>query len=369
MKHKIVSLAVAGTTMLGGLTLPAALASRTTSTEIATPVAALANTVQAKPSTHQVYVDGQKVNVAAYVIEGNNYFKLRDIAAVLDGTSKQFDVRWDGVNKAIGLLSSSPYTKDGSELQPISSGVMTATVSTATVMKDASEMHYAGYNINSNNYYKLRDIAESFDFGIKWDGANRRMDILTNASYEAETQPAKPETKPVSEETKEVLGNPEYSYKPGYMDVAWLKQNVLTKDDITEDMLKNWALAMIDDINGKRQEIGMPALIIDKNLIDLAEYWAKHLPMDFRLASWSDIQEYANNQGIDESILDGNQKVVYVEFIYPCTKNPVEETVNTTLSTEDLAYVSLKDTSLTRIGIGFAAGENGTIYCTQTYGF
>ena len=49
----------------------------------------------ATPSTHKVYVDGEKANVAAYEINGNNFFKLRDIAAILNGTDAQFEVTWE----------------------------------------------------------------------------------------------------------------------------------------------------------------------------------------------------------------------------------------------------------------------------------
>ena len=40
------------------------------------------NTVTATPSTHTFSVDGEVKPMAAYVINGNNYLKLRDIAAV-----------------------------------------------------------------------------------------------------------------------------------------------------------------------------------------------------------------------------------------------------------------------------------------------
>lgn len=58
--------------------------------------------VSAYPSTHTVYLDGQKINLDAYVINGSNYVKLRDI-----GEKVGFNVFWrDGVQ----VDTTSPYT-------------------------------------------------------------------------------------------------------------------------------------------------------------------------------------------------------------------------------------------------------------------
>ena len=46
----------------------------------------------ATPTTSTVMVNGQAVAFEAYNIAGNNYFKLRDLAKVLSGTTKQFEV-------------------------------------------------------------------------------------------------------------------------------------------------------------------------------------------------------------------------------------------------------------------------------------
>ena len=61
------------------------------------------------PSPHAIYVDGAKANVAAYTIGGNNYFKLRDIAAIVNGSEKQFEVDWNNDQQRIDLTSGKPY--------------------------------------------------------------------------------------------------------------------------------------------------------------------------------------------------------------------------------------------------------------------
>ena len=49
--------------------------------------------IMAERSTHRVFVDGREVQMEAYVINGNNYVKLRDI-----GEQVCFNVYWDSDN-------------------------------------------------------------------------------------------------------------------------------------------------------------------------------------------------------------------------------------------------------------------------------
>lgn len=58
---------------------------------------------QAARSSHPVYVDGERVELEAYLINGNNYVKLRDVGRAVD-----FNVYWDG--HAAQIESGSPYT-------------------------------------------------------------------------------------------------------------------------------------------------------------------------------------------------------------------------------------------------------------------
>lgn len=142
----------------------------------------------ATPSTHKVYVDGEKANVAAYEINGNNFFKLRDIAAILNGTDAQFEVTWNGAENRIDLTDDKAYTTVGGELETIPAGTQTANLSTAGVYQDGSPATLTGFEINGNNYYKLRDVADAFDFNVTWDGENQRVDIITTESYVPEDE-------------------------------------------------------------------------------------------------------------------------------------------------------------------------------------
>lgn len=181
--------------------------------------AASSNTQTATPTPHAIYVDGEKANVAAYEIGGNNYFKLRDIAAIVNGSEKQFEVSWNEAQQRIDLTSGKAYTTVGGELGAISSANQSANASTAVVYKDGSKADYTGYNINDNNFYKLRDVCQSFDIGVEWDGANQRVDIITTESYVPEGQQPteKPEPEPEEPETPDIntdLGHPDDTEVP-----------------------------------------------------------------------------------------------------------------------------------------------------------
>lgn len=54
----------------------------------------------------KIYVDGQEVKFVAYNIGGYNYFKLRDLAKVLN-----FAVLWDGGNNSIKVDTSQAYSE------------------------------------------------------------------------------------------------------------------------------------------------------------------------------------------------------------------------------------------------------------------
>ena len=61
--------------------------------------------IMAERSTYRVFVDGREVQMEAYVINGNNYVKLRDI-----GEQVGFNVYWDSDNGCVQVESGRPYT-------------------------------------------------------------------------------------------------------------------------------------------------------------------------------------------------------------------------------------------------------------------
>lgn len=68
------------------------------------PAAQAADYLQAKPSSQPVYVDGQKVEMEAYFIHGNNFVKLRDIGKAVD-----FGVAYDAATNSVHIDPNAHY--------------------------------------------------------------------------------------------------------------------------------------------------------------------------------------------------------------------------------------------------------------------
>ena len=143
-------------------------------------------TPNATPTASTVLVNNTPTEFEAYTIEGNNYFKLRDLAQVVNNTEKNFEVTWDGTNNAINLISNTPYTPAGGELSKGDNKAKNAIQSTSVIYKDGEAINLKAYTINGNNFFKLRDIAEAFNIGVTWDGATKTVGIDTSIGYTAE---------------------------------------------------------------------------------------------------------------------------------------------------------------------------------------
>ncbi len=157
--------------------------------------------VMAKYTDSRVMIDGKTVEFEAYNINDNNYFKLRDLAMALNGTKASFSVEWFEEDNSISIERGdytggvcAAYVPVGGELQKGDGTDKMAYVSTQTVAapmdggtvrayNNGEVVGWAAYNINNNNYFKLRDIGELFEFEVDWDGENNCVIIDTTKPY------------------------------------------------------------------------------------------------------------------------------------------------------------------------------------------
>jgi hypothetical protein len=144
-----------------------------------------ASAATAEPSGQRVTVNGAEAESYAYIIDGSNYFKLRDIALMLKDTEKQFEVAWDGELNAIYLTSGAPYTVVGGEFASKGQSNKNTAPTASEIYKDGSPIMLTAYTIDGNNYFMLRDIGLTFDFGVDWDEASRTVVIDTGKNYSA----------------------------------------------------------------------------------------------------------------------------------------------------------------------------------------
>lgn len=138
---------------------------------------AVMDTIKVSASTHSVAVNQTQVNPQAYNIGGYNYFKLRDIAYLLQNTSSQFDVEWKQTSKTIDVVSGESYTIVGGEMATDTASNLKVLESTARVTVDGKSVSVGGYNINNNNYYKIADLAKAIGFAVSFDEETRTVQI------------------------------------------------------------------------------------------------------------------------------------------------------------------------------------------------
>jgi len=140
-------------------------------------------TATATPTASKVMVNGKQISFDAYKINDNNYFKLRDVAQVLRGSEKQFNVTWDETRNAINLISNQIYISVGDELTSGDGMTKQSILTTSTIYKDGVEISLTAYNIGGSNYFKPRDLGQTFDFNVTWDGVNNTIIIDTSTGY------------------------------------------------------------------------------------------------------------------------------------------------------------------------------------------
>lgn len=146
------------------------------------------------PSTHTIYINWEAMSFDVYNIDGSNYFKLRDLAFVLSETEKQFELKWIAETETIHLIGDSAYTPVGGEMAVKGEGNKSATPTQSDVLffenSEASKsvsLELSAYNIEGNNYFKLRDIAEQLDFSVFWNSEISAVFVDTGRSYSPPT--------------------------------------------------------------------------------------------------------------------------------------------------------------------------------------
>ena len=134
-----------------------------------------------------VLVNGKSTTFDSYNINDYNYFKLRDIAYVLNGTAKQFAIDWDAANNAMTLKPGAAYVVNGDEMTSKGTATKSAVLSSQKVLVAgvalASQTPMEVYNIDGYNYFKLRDIGIILDIGIGWDNAKNTISIDSAKGY------------------------------------------------------------------------------------------------------------------------------------------------------------------------------------------
>ena len=155
--------------------------------------------------------ESEPTNVPCYIINGNNYFKLRDFAK-LTGI---FDVTFE--NATVTLVYGASYTEDPNNLtgQPVKAVDETLAISVGnnalaiSIYGETLPLDVTAYKIDGSNFYKLRDLqtaidavasADTITIDVPEDPADHRILLTVGEPPKVEKLPIPP-----LEGTKKIL--------------------------------------------------------------------------------------------------------------------------------------------------------------------
>lgn len=130
-----------------------------------------------------IFLNDKQVYIAGFNINGNNYFRIRDLAKSFNGTSASFEVTWNAAANQVELLTGQPYTGEAESSYVY--GPSSVVPSTARLMIDGQSVDAAAYNIAGNNYYKLRDLSKLLGYEVFWLEAENSICLYTGLGEHA----------------------------------------------------------------------------------------------------------------------------------------------------------------------------------------
>lgn len=159
-------------------------------------------TVSAVKNTKAITLDGEKVMVGSYVVEGFNYLKLRDVAAIMNGKKAQFNVGYDNEKKLISVDLNQAYEKVAGDLAEITETKAKAKVELKKIVVNGEEKEIRTALINNSNYLQLRDLGELAGFGVGYDTKSQTIILKSDGAVEEKTEEKKDETKAPIDDSK-----------------------------------------------------------------------------------------------------------------------------------------------------------------------
>ncbi|MBQ7624761.1 MAG: hypothetical protein IJS65_05770 [Clostridia bacterium] len=131
------------------------------------------------PTSQNLTINGESRYAEIYNINGNNFFKLRDMAALLDGTGSQFSVDYDAPTKTITVKTGSRYSFTGDELLYGGDMSRTAVKSPQSLVINGKKVALSAFNIGGNNFFKLRELGEALNFDVDYEERTATMKVTS----------------------------------------------------------------------------------------------------------------------------------------------------------------------------------------------
>ena len=134
---------------------------------------------RAVPTEQKIYIDGNEVQLTAYNIDGNNYFRLRDLAEIMKSSGVPFNVGYRADADMVYMVKNEEYTggyEDIPEYKGEAAAVDSRQFFANKYYTDKTEEGYSfgnaiirAYNIGGYNYCRLRDIGMNLFFTVDYD--------------------------------------------------------------------------------------------------------------------------------------------------------------------------------------------------------
>lgn len=195
--------------------------------------------MKVKVSPQKVTLDGKEVKISGYNIKDENYFKLRDVAAVLKDTDAKFSVDYKEADKdakgQVVLTPGKEYEVLDTDLKEVKAESVAMGTNDEVKVVD-KDLEAKAYKIDGNNYYRLRDIAKALNFGVDYDKETNTV-VLTSKE-EAKKEEVKEEVKKETEKAEEKVEKAEEKVEEAKEKVEDKKEEVKEKVEEKKEEVK-----------------------------------------------------------------------------------------------------------------------------------
>lgn len=144
------------------------------------PMSMAASEERSMESSQKFTVNGEEVHIRAYIINGKNYLRLRDVAAALKGTKAQFQVDYDKEKNLVMIETNKPYEDLSNTKIYSSQKKLWATMRNMDVLIDGKEKKLNSAFIIDTNYIELRDLAKLMGFDVSYDAPTKTVAITSD---------------------------------------------------------------------------------------------------------------------------------------------------------------------------------------------
>ena len=144
-----------------------------------------------EPSPTSIFINEERTDIAAYLVDNNHYFMLREIGKALD-----IGIEWDEKSRSIRIDTAKPYALERDAYGVETSGSGEIIINGQAVYLNGERVDLDTYLVYGNNYIRLRDIGRALDIGTDWDEITRSVLIDTSKPYTPGTDYTGPDIPP-----------------------------------------------------------------------------------------------------------------------------------------------------------------------------